>query len=145
MRVRKTILKEKIQEIIKDGILECEEIDLTTAKIMDLINPLVLATETKDEYVVERINTYFLELRFQEFKKDLQKRFEKFAPDPDADYKHSWSNADPVKGLAFLVEKYNVDKEAAIKMYFDNPVFLSRQIFHHRGWITLENFEKRKV
>lgn len=45
MKVNRVKLKNQIEEIIAYGVAECEEIDLTTKKIMQQIEPLILSVE----------------------------------------------------------------------------------------------------
>jgi hypothetical protein len=41
MEIEKEKLKEDIEQIITDGVIECEEVDITTEKVMKLIWPII--------------------------------------------------------------------------------------------------------
>lgn len=45
MKVNRNNLKSLIEEIIGDGVLECEEVDRTAQKVMDAIESLIVAVE----------------------------------------------------------------------------------------------------
>lgn len=45
MKVNRIKLKNEIEEIIAYGAANCEEVDVTTKKVMDAINELILSVE----------------------------------------------------------------------------------------------------
>lgn len=47
MKINKERLQNQIEEIIAYGVYQSEEIDLTTKKVMDCINELIIAIEAK--------------------------------------------------------------------------------------------------
>lgn len=47
MKIDKVKLKNAIEEIIAYGAAEAEEVDVTTKKVMDQINELIIAVEEK--------------------------------------------------------------------------------------------------
>lgn len=51
MDINKAILKEKIEHIIAEGLLNVEELDVTTSKVMSVIEPIVdLATNDRKTF-----------------------------------------------------------------------------------------------
>jgi hypothetical protein len=49
MKVNKEELQSKIEYIISNGIVEMEEVDITTTKIIEIIKPLIIALEVLQE------------------------------------------------------------------------------------------------
>lgn len=49
MKINKEDIRESIEYIISDGIMECEEVDVTTEKIMKTVWPIIdhLAVKSK--------------------------------------------------------------------------------------------------
>jgi len=45
MKINEVELKEQIEEIISQGAMYCEEIDITTQKVMNALEPLILAVK----------------------------------------------------------------------------------------------------
>jgi hypothetical protein len=51
MKVNRKELQSKIEDIISNGIVDMEEVDITTTKIMEAINILIIALEHQSEEI----------------------------------------------------------------------------------------------
>jgi len=49
MKAEKKLLESKIEQIIAEGVMQCEEVDLTSKKVVDLVWPLIQYLEAKTE------------------------------------------------------------------------------------------------
>lgn len=45
MKIDRNKIENKIEEIIGNGVIECEEVDVTTKKVMDALDELIIAVE----------------------------------------------------------------------------------------------------
>jgi len=45
MKIDRKKLNDKIESIIGNGVIECEEVDVTTKKVMKALEELILAVE----------------------------------------------------------------------------------------------------
>jgi hypothetical protein len=50
MKLDKDELKKDIENIIADGVMECEEVDITAKKVMGRINDLILLNKRLQKY-----------------------------------------------------------------------------------------------
>lgn len=132
--------------IILDSVISMEEFDVTTDKLLKVIESLILATEAHDNKSLEdKLNCYYFDYQLEVFHNDLKNLFKKFTPDPEWDFKSNFSINEPLKALRVIMDIQNCNREEAIVTYWQNRSKFSSDIFRRFGEIAFMINEKHKV
>jgi hypothetical protein len=118
LKVEKEKLKEGIEQIITDGVIECEEIDLTTDKVIKLIWPIIdylqipkSETKTGDQNSMAQANANYD--RWKDAR-DVDKAYEEFLArlDPtNTPYWVEWAEKRTKAFAKFYAQRCGVEVE----------------------------------
>ncbi len=146
MRVEKKILKQTFMEIILDSVMSMEEVQVTTEKLLKVIETLILAAECHNNQTLEsKLNLYQFEFMLEKFNKVLINHHESFKPGSNLEYRGNYSLNEPMKAVRILMDKYKWNREEAVISFLQFPKKYAQEIFEELGNNAFMIYEKHKI